>query len=108
MRRGQGGLLAYPEGGEKSVDYATRRVAWWSAAHCLPQVLAAAPRAHCRDSASQEQESQSCATVWQSRSKTVKEEDSEDLTLFYLGFFGYFFQNHVAPRKKFNYLIFFA
>ena len=40
--------------------------------------------------------------VRQSRSKTVKEEDSEDLTLFYSGFFGYFFQNHVAPRKKFN------
>ena len=102
MRSGQGGLLAYPEGGEKAVDYATRRVAWWSAAHCLPRVLAAAPR----DSASQEQESQSCATVWQSRSKTVKEEDSEDLTLFYLGFFGYFFQNHLAPRKKFNQLIY--
>ena len=100
MRRGQGGLLAYPEGGEKAVDYATRRVAWWSAAHCLPQVLTAAPRAHCRDSASQEQESQSCATVWQSRSKTVKEEDSEDLTLFYLEFFGYFFSKPFSSKKK--------
>ena len=88
MQSGQSGSLAYPEGGEKAVDYATRRVAWWSAAHCLPRVLAAALRAYCRDSASQEQESRSCATVWQSRSKTVKEEDSEDLTLFYLGFFG--------------------
>ena len=63
-------------------------------------------QAYCRDSASQEQESRSCATVWQSRSKTVKEEDSEDLTLFYSGFLGYFFQNQVAPRKKFNQLIF--
>ena len=44
--------------------------------------------------------------VRQSRSKTVKEEDSEDLTLFYLGFFGYFFQDHLAPRKKINQLIY--
>ena len=41
----------------------TRRVAWWSAACCLRLVLAAAPRAYCRDSASQEQFSRRCATV---------------------------------------------
>ena len=66
----------------------------------LPRVLAAAPRAYCRDSASQEQESQSSATVWQSRSNTVKEGDSEDLTLFCSFFWGVLLSKPCSSKKK--------